>query len=106
LRQLDSKLGRLFEALRRIDRLKNTTVVVVGSYGVSFGESGLILDSGTLSDADLHVPLIIRPAPQQACARGTKVQHIASTIDLAPTLLELEQIPVPRAMHGVSQLAS
>jgi arylsulfatase A-like enzyme len=103
LRLLDSKLGRLLEGLRSKGRLANTTVVVVGTYGIGFGESGLYLDSGTLSDADLHVPLILRPSPLLECRVGTKTDHLASTMDLAPTLLDLAQIPKPRGMHGVSQ---
>lgn len=106
LRLLDSKLGRLLEGLRTKGRLSNTTVVVVGTYGIGFGESGLYLDSGTLADADLHVPLIIRPSPLLECRHGTKSAHLASTMDVAPTLLEMAKIPKPRGMHGLSQAAA
>lgn len=103
IRQLDNRLGRLFDRLRRTGRLENTTVVIVGTYGMGFGETGLVLDSGTLSDADLHVPLIVRPAPRLALGRGDKTLALTSLIDVAPTLLEMEGIEVPRGMHGVSQ---
>jgi len=62
VRQLDQGLGNLFTQLQRAGRWENTSVIVVGAFGISFDESGLILDSGTLSDVDLRVPLIIRPA--------------------------------------------
>jgi len=52
---LDTKLGRLLERLRRMGRLENTTVIVVGTFGVSFGGGGLYLDSGALSPAGLRV---------------------------------------------------
>jgi len=103
LRGLDAKLGRLFEGMRSKGRLSNTTVVVVGTYGIGFGETGLYVDSGTLADADLHVPLLIRPSPLLNCPRGTKSDRLASTMDVAPTLLDLARIAKPRGMHGVSQ---
>jgi arylsulfatase A-like enzyme len=103
LRGLDAKLGRFFEGMRSKGRLSNTTVVIVGTYGIGFGESGLCVDSGTLSDSDLHVPLIFRPSPLLNCARGTKSEQLASTMDVAPTLLDLAKIAKPRGMHGVSQ---
>jgi arylsulfatase A-like enzyme len=102
LKQLDGKLRRWLESMGRTGWLKNTTVVIVGTFGTSLGESGLYLDSGTLSDVDLHVPIIVRPAPAMTCARGRLVAQLASTIDLAPTLLEMSGISVPKGMQGVS----
>jgi arylsulfatase A-like enzyme len=101
LRRLDTKFGQLFEELRKRERLRNTTVVIVGTYGVGFGESGLILDSGTLSDVDLRVPLIIRPAPVLRCRQGARCEELASLCDVAPTLLELA-LPRQRKPPGMS----
>ncbi len=102
LRRLDTKFGLLFEELRKRGRLRNTTVAIVGTYGVGFGESGLFLDSGTLSDSDLHVPLIVRPAPVLHCKQGVRSNSLASLVDFAPTLLELAQLPRPAGMAGIS----
>jgi arylsulfatase A-like enzyme len=102
LKQLDAKIRRLLESMSRIGWLKHTTVVIVGTFGTSLGESGLYLDSGTLSDVDLRVPIVIRPALAASFARGRNVDRLASTIDLAPTLLDLHGIPVPKGMQGVS----
>jgi arylsulfatase len=102
LRRLDTKFGQLFDELRKRERLRNTTVVIVGTYGVGFGESGLVLDSGTLSDVDLHVPLIIRPAPVLNCRKGVRAEGLASLCDVAPTLLELAQLRKPPGMSGSS----
>ncbi len=102
LRRLDTKFGQLFEELRKRERLRNTTVVIVGTYGVGFGEAGLLLDSGTLSDVDLHVPLIIRPAPILRCQQRVRSTQLASITDVAPTLLELAKLPKPPGMSGVS----
>ncbi len=104
LRQLDGKIARLLDNMRRRGWLENTTIVVVGSYGVSLGESGLYLDSGTLSDVDLHVPLIIRPALKFEGQRGVQSDTLVSSLDVAPTLLRLHDIAIPKTMQGVSLL--
>ncbi|MBL8858928.1 MAG: sulfatase [Planctomycetes bacterium] len=104
LRQMDTKLARLFDNMRRRGWLENTTIVIVGTHGVSLGESGLYADSGTLSDTDLHVPLIIRPPLKFDAPRGHRSTILVSTLDIAPTLLEMHAIPVSRAMQGVSLL--
>jgi arylsulfatase A-like enzyme len=100
--QLDTKLRWIFEALRRRGRFGSTTVVVTGTFGIGFGESGLILDSGTLSDVDLNVPLIVRPAPDVLAVTPHHTDALASLTDVAPTLLEIAGIPLPKGMQGVS----
>ncbi|MCB9913546.1 MAG: sulfatase [Planctomycetes bacterium] len=104
LRQLDTKLDRLLAQLDAKGRLEETTVVLVGAYGMGFGESGLFLDHGTLSDVDLQVPWMMVPAASLHVPRGARAPHLASTLDVMPTLLELYGIPVPSGVHGVSQL--
>jgi hypothetical protein len=105
IRRVDGELGRLLASLRRIGRYDSATIHVVGTYGVQFGEAGLVLRAGRYSRADLLVPWILRPRADLPAARGRTVREIASLLDLAPTLLELEGVPVPVGMHGLSQAA-
>jgi arylsulfatase len=100
--RLDRGLGNIFAEMRRTGRWENTTVVVTGSFGLGFGESGLILESGTLSDADLRVPMIVRPAASIRHAKEHVSDLLVSTVDLAPSLLDLLDLAVPRDMDGVS----
>jgi arylsulfatase A-like enzyme len=102
LRRVDAALARLFDRLRRIGRWKETTVVVVGTFGVGFGEGGLVADSGTFSDCDLHVPVVVRAAESLAAKRKIVVGDLTSLVDLAPTLLDLHGFPPPPSMRGVS----
>jgi len=104
LRLLDGKLARFFAQLDRLGRLKETTICIVGTYGIGFGEAGLYLDHGTLSDVDLSVPWILRPAASIEVPRRVRGGGVASTIDVAPTLLDLAGIAIPLGMHGHSQL--
>lgn len=105
VRALDAQLDRLFGQLRRSGRDANTTIVVVGTYGIQFGESGLYLRGGRYTSADLRVPFLVRPPPGQQAEtpRGRRVEGLVSLVDLAPTLLDLEGLPVPAGTHGLSQ---
>ena len=99
-------MGAIFARLRNLGIDKNTTLVVVGSHGMQFGEAGLYLSSGKLSMADLHVPWIMRPrAGLLSAPAGTHVSDVVSLLDLAPTLLEMEGLEKPTGMHGLSQAA-
>lgn len=98
--RLDEGLRRLFEGLRERGKLENTTVVLVGSYGFGFGEAGLLVDAGTLSEVDLAVPLLILPAARLEIPTGLRSSALVSLVDLAPTLLQMASIPLPVGMHG------
>lgn len=98
--RLDEDLRRLFEGLRERGKLENTTVVLVGSYGFGFGEAGLLVDAGTLSEVDLAVPLLILPAANMEIPTGLRNSALVSLVDLAPTLLQMASIPLPKGMHG------
>jgi len=105
LRKLDGELERLLADLERNGREEGTTVVVVGSTGMQFGESGLYLSSGRYSIPDLHVPWIVRPRRDLGFVGGRSFDDLASTLDLAPTLLGLEGIQPTATMHGRSLAA-
>lgn len=102
LRRLDGELGRLFDLMARKGRLDSTTICVVGSHGVGFGEAGLFLDHGTLSEVDLHVPLILRAGADVGLPGGAELDALASMVDVAPTLLDLAGLTPPTSMHGQS----
>lgn len=104
LRDLDDRVAHLRGDLERAGRWEDTTVCIVGTHGVQFGESGLIIDNGMLSVADVHVPWILKPAEGRGFELGQVIEHVASTIDVGPTLLELSDLPLSRRMHGRSQV--
>lgn len=102
LKHLDTKMNYLRDIVRRAGRDLDTTIVVVGTYGFGLGEAGLYLDSGTLSDVDLRVPLIVRPAASLGLPKGASTLALASLVDVGPTLLDLAGLERPAGMHGVS----
>ncbi len=100
--RVDAAVSVCLDSLRRSGRLLDTTVVVCGTRGISFGESGLVGDSGTLDVADLRVPLVIRPAAGRRFEPGAARRAVASLVDIAPTVLSLCGIPAPPDMQGLS----
>ncbi len=102
--QMDYAFRRLRCSMERLGRFENTTVVIVGSYGMSFGESGMLLDSGTFADVDLHVPLIVRPGAGFAFKAGLRSDDLISTVDVMPTLLEMAGLPITSGTDGQSFL--
>jgi len=102
LLRLDQDLQALLESLRSRNLLGRTTVVLVGGYGMGFGESGLFADAGTLSEVDLAVPLLVRPAAELGIPTGRRIAGLASLVDVAPTVLELARLPVPTGWQGRS----
>jgi arylsulfatase A-like enzyme len=99
---LDGNLRRLITMLDETRGLDRTTVVIVGTYGIGFGEGGLLVQSGSLSSCDLHVPLLILPAPDLGCIEGQRVGELVGLADVAPTLLALNGLRVPAGMQGAS----
>lgn len=84
---LDDQLGRLFEGLRERGRLEDTVVVLTADHGEEFREHQQLGHGRTLYEEQLRVPLIIAGAG--AFPPGEHRSDLASTIDVAPTLLEL-----------------
>jgi len=99
---MDGNLVRLFGMMADQGRMERTSVAVTGSFGLSFGESGLLVSSGTPCDVDLHVPCVLRPAPELRMVPGARVGALASSLDLCPTLLQMAEVPEPAGLHGRS----
>ena len=103
---LDRNLRRLIGVLEERGQLENTTIVITGTYGVGFGEGGLLVDSGTLAPVDLRVPLLLRPAPGLAADLGLgakrELEQLVGLADVAPTLLALHGLPLPSGMQGAN----
>ncbi len=102
---IDQNLVRLITRLRSVTSAERTTIVLVGSFGIGFGEAGLYVTSGSMSEADLHVPLLVFPARDLELEVGRRSDALVSLVDLAPTLLELYGVQVPAGMHGRSLTA-
>ncbi len=101
---VDAALARIVRHVDEFGRKECVTILVVGTYGIPFGESGLYLTPGLPDVPDLRVPCVLRPAAQLGVARGTRIDAIASLVDVMPTLLELAGISPDADLHGFSRV--
>src|SRR5262249_4583416 len=107
IRQADSAVGRLVDALRAHGfGAANTTVVVTADHGEEFADHGGMTHGHTLFDELIHVPLIVHGA---GVSPGARVSAQVRLIDVAPTLLDLAGRPGGASapgLHGGSPLAA
>jgi arylsulfatase A-like enzyme len=96
---VDTALRGFFAALRERGFLDHAVVVVTADHGEEFQDHGLRGHGKTLYDEVIHVPLIVlAPGPPHAGI----VEHLVSSVDIAPTVLALAGVPVPPSFEGTS----
>ncbi len=102
LASVDEGVGATVEALRAAGELDNTYLIFTSDNGYLLGEhryNGKVL----AYRESLRVPLLVRGP---GIPPGVVRSHIASTIDLAPTLVEMSGATSGRTMDGVSVLGA
>lgn len=100
LAAVDESTGALLKALEETGQLDNTLIVVTGDEGYFYGEHGLSVERRLAYEESIRIPLLMRlPA---LIAGGAKRDQVVTTLDLAPTLLELGGATVPSAYQGHS----
>ncbi|MEZ4434837.1 MAG: sulfatase-like hydrolase/transferase [bacterium] len=98
-RYLDTELGRLFDGLRARGLWDDTVIVITADHGDEFGDHGHRFHGRTLYEEMVHVPLILRVPGVEARALPTPIGQM----ELAPTLLDLLGVPIPRDWIGRSR---
>ena len=99
----DQALGQLIEGMRKLGRYENSLFVFCGDHGEAFGEhAGNFGHTLYIYEENVRVPLVIF-APGLTTAQR-RVSHLASVIDIAPTVLDLLGLDVPSAYQGASLL--
>jgi arylsulfatase A-like enzyme len=95
----DENLGRLLDALDRLDLAQDTVVVYASDNGYFLGEHNLG-DKRAIYEESLRIPMLVRYP--RLFGKGRVVDEMVLNIDLAPTFLDLAGVPVPRGMQGAS----
>ena len=101
VRYVDRQVGVVLAALEREGLAESTIVVIWGDHGWHLGESG-VWGKHTMLDRSLRSVLMVR-APG-VTKPGTETLSLASSIDLAPTLLHLcglGDAPMAAPLDGV-----
>ncbi|KAA5543258.1 sulfatase [Roseiconus nitratireducens] len=94
----DAQLGRILDALQRLNLSDNTIVLFTSDHGYHMGEHGHYQKT-TLFENATHVPLILAGP---GLHRGGVAATMAEMTDFYPTLAELAGLPIPPMLSGTS----
>ena len=97
---VDEGLGRILAVLEEQGRLDNTVIVFTSDNGFFFGEHGLSTERRLPYEEAIRNVLLVRYPP--LIRRGLKPASLVSTVDVAPTVLELAGLQKDPSMQGRS----
>ena len=95
----DRELGRIFKSLDDAGLLDSTVLAFTADHGDSLGEHGETTHGIFVYDSTVRVPMLLAGPGVPA---GRRVDALARTVDLAPTILELLGLPAADGLDGRS----
>ncbi|MFN8215812.1 MAG: sulfatase [Solirubrobacterales bacterium] len=99
LRAIDDGVKRLYDTLGAMHRLRNTYIIFTSDNGFFYGEHRLTGGKFLAYEPSTHLPLLMRGP---GIKPGTETGQLASTIDIAPTILELAEVEPDKSVDGTS----
>ncbi len=99
----DSCVGKLLDQLRKHGLYDETLIAVMADHGESLGAHGENTHGIFLYDETLHVPLLIKLPLNRR--RGSEVENRVGLVDVAPTILQVAGLPIPKEMQGETLVA-
>lgn len=96
---IDAQVGRLLDALKRLQLDERTIVVLWSDHGWKLGEHGGWCKQ-TVYEIDTRAPLMVR-APGMT-GNGRKCNALVEFVDIYPTVCELAGVAVPPSLEGKS----
>ena len=99
LRSVDDGVKQIIDTLGGLHRLRNTYIVFMSDNGFFYGEHRLTGGKFLAYEPSTHLPFLIRgPGIKPDSETG----QLVSTVDVAPTLLELAQTSADKSVDGES----
>ena len=95
IERMDGEIGQMIASLKAKGKLDNTLIIFLSDNGAPFPRA-----KGTLYDAGVGTPLIF--SWPKGIPKGKEYEPLVSSIDLAPTILQLAGIQKPAGMPGVA----
>lgn len=98
LEMADAEVGRVLAALDQAGLTSNTVVVFTSDHGEMMGSHQMVTKQKLYEEA-AAVPLIVAPPGAKP---GVDAEHLASGLDILPTLLDYAGIVAPASLEGRS----
>jgi choline-sulfatase len=95
---VDSRVGRLIDALDQTGLSAQTLVVYVGDNGYMLGQHGRF-EKHCFYEPAVRIPMIMRWPGHIESAR--RIMDLVEMVDVMPTVLHLMNLPVPPKLQGV-----
>ena len=102
IRFVDAAIGDLWTMLIKKGKNKNTILIITSDHGEEFYDHGSWGHGETLFDELLHVPLIIYSP--LFFPEAKQIDRAVGSVDIAPTILDLIKVPIPKQFRGASLL--
>jgi arylsulfatase A-like enzyme len=98
---IDAVVGQLVKTLKEKGLADNTVIIYTADNGYFMGDRGFA-GKWNHFEQSLRVPLIVYDPRAPKKQRGQVVNPMALNIDLAPTILELALVNIPKHYQGLS----
>ena len=99
---VDTAIGRIRKEIKQLGLEDNTIIIFMSDHGMFYGERGLS-DCWLLYEDCIRVPLIIfDPRSEETTNYATLIEQMVLNLDIAPTILELAGLDVPKVTQGCS----
>ena len=97
-RLMDDGIGRILDKLVELEMLEDTIVVFTADHGDFMAEHNMAVKGGVLYDCLTRVPLILS-YPKGGVPCGETDESMVNTVDILPTLLELQGLASFDGIH-------
>ncbi|MBN2313912.1 MAG: sulfatase-like hydrolase/transferase [Sedimentisphaerales bacterium] len=97
---VDAEIGRVLQALEDSGHLNDTLIVMTADHGEGMGHHQMVRKS-SFYDESVRVPLLFS-WPGHVAKNKTDTAHLASGLDMMPTLCDYAGIQTPAHMRGAS----
>lgn len=95
---IDREVGRIVQTLTELGLRENTIIVFTSDNGFFLGERGMA-DKWLMYEESIRIPMLICD-PREHKPRA--IEALTLNIDLAPTILDLAGVAIPKEMQGRS----
>ena len=100
---IDRAVGRIVASLKSQGLDKNTIIIFTGDNGFFLGEHGLA-GKWLMYEQAIRTPLIVFDPRLQKSELGKKRDEMTLNVDIAPTIMEMANVEIPKHIKGKSLL--